>query len=223
MPAQEQGCAEYSDKVNTSQTLVSLRQIRKCSISSRQYIDVNITIEREVHWICLHVYVMYYDRCTQHLPRKTDWQAKTTSLPPSATNVPPSSSIFSSRLWVPSPGLCTNQTKLYLLSQRTIKKIINFIFPTKYVFPKSLKVSHWLSKLWSILKCPTFCLTIWFLYKFVMCVLGAERIKHQWTPQDGVPGQPWQMSFLEEMSLHVRGTGSKATNTCSLHQCQRRW
>ena len=49
MPAQEQGCAEYSDKVNTSQTLVSLRQIRKCSISSRQYIDVNITIEREVH------------------------------------------------------------------------------------------------------------------------------------------------------------------------------
>ena len=48
-PAQEQGCAEYSDKVNTLQTLVSLRQIRKCSVSSRQYIDVNITIEREVH------------------------------------------------------------------------------------------------------------------------------------------------------------------------------
>ena len=27
------------------------------------------------------------------------------------------------------------------------KKSLNFIFPTKYVIPKSLKFSHWLSKL----------------------------------------------------------------------------
>ena len=27
------------------------------------------------------------------------------------------------------------------------KKSLNFIFPTKYVFPKSLKFSHWPSKL----------------------------------------------------------------------------
>ncbi len=26
------------------------------------------------------------------------------------------------------------------------KKSLNFIFPTKYVIPKSLKFSHWLSK-----------------------------------------------------------------------------
>ena len=26
------------------------------------------------------------------------------------------------------------------------KKSLNFIFPTKYVMPKSLKFSHWLSK-----------------------------------------------------------------------------
>ena len=31
----------------------------------------------------------------------------------------------------------------YLLSQWTLKKSLNFIFPTKYVIPKSLKFSHW--------------------------------------------------------------------------------
>ena len=28
------------------------------------------------------------------------------------------------------------------------KKSLNFIFPTKYVIPKSLKFGHWLSELW---------------------------------------------------------------------------
>ena len=30
------------------------------------------------------------------------------------------------------------------------KKSLNFIFPTKYVVPKSLKFSHWLSEFWGI-------------------------------------------------------------------------
>ena len=37
---------------------------------------------------------------------------------------------------------------VYILSQPMDpeKKSLNFIFPTKYVIPKSLKFSHWLSK-----------------------------------------------------------------------------
>ncbi len=32
------------------------------------------------------------------------------------------------------------------------KKCLNFIFPTKYVIPKSLKFSHWPSKFFKVLK-----------------------------------------------------------------------
>ena len=32
------------------------------------------------------------------------------------------------------------------------KKSLNFIFPTKYVIPKSLKFSHWPSKKWSLFR-----------------------------------------------------------------------
>ena len=39
-------------------------------------------------------------------------------------------------------------SQLDSLSQWTLKKGLNFIFPTKYGIPQSLKpVSHWLSKL----------------------------------------------------------------------------
>ena len=34
----------------------------------------------------------------------------------------------------------------FSLSQWTLKKSLNFVFPTKYVIPKSLKFSHWPSK-----------------------------------------------------------------------------
>ena len=33
------------------------------------------------------------------------------------------------------------------------KKSLNFIFPTKYVIPKSLKFSHWPSKLFARVNC----------------------------------------------------------------------
>ena len=40
------------------------------------------------------------------------------------------------------------ESEVVSLSQWTLKKIsLNFIFPTKYVIPKSLKFSHWPSKL----------------------------------------------------------------------------
>ena len=35
------------------------------------------------------------------------------------------------------------------------KKSLNFIFPTKYVIPKSLKFSHWPSKVWRIFPTKT--------------------------------------------------------------------
>ncbi len=45
------------------------------------------------------------------------------------------------------------------LSQWTLKKSLNYIFPTKYVIPKSLKFSHWPSKktlFWEMLWIFTF-------------------------------------------------------------------
>ena len=42
---------------------------------------------------------------------------------------------------------CEQETHYFSLSQWTLKKnSLNFIFPTKYVIPKSLKFSHWPSK-----------------------------------------------------------------------------
>ncbi len=40
---------------------------------------------------------------------------------------------------------------LFILTQPVDpeKKSLNFIFPTKYVIPKSLKFSHWPSKYWA--------------------------------------------------------------------------
>ncbi len=45
-----------------------------------------------------------------------------------------------------SISVSNNSTNNVLLSQKTMKKKMNFIFSIKYVIPKSLKVVHWLSQ-----------------------------------------------------------------------------
>ena len=53
---------------------------------------------------------------------------------------------------------------VFSLSQWALKKSLNFIFPTKYVIPKSLKFSHWPSKFFlSTQKIQLKKNTLWFL------------------------------------------------------------
>ena len=62
----------------------------------------------------------------------------------------PFNSSYKWEFWGPTGNWFLGPTLYVLvsLSQWTLKKkSLNFIFPTKYVIPKSLKFSHWTSKL----------------------------------------------------------------------------
>ncbi len=54
--------------------------------------------------------------------------------------------------WIHDVDSFDHWTHTYYLTQPMDpeKKSLNFIFPTKYVIPKSLKFSHWPSKLLTV-------------------------------------------------------------------------